>query len=140
MALPTTARAIIRPFRRDQKNDFANATGVAKYQARAGQILATKRTTTSTVGELRWRSDFGSRFHIIRHRKNTAILRELARYYAQEALADWDRRCIVMDCVLERVPSATDRERAVIVRVIFDVIDGGRVLARGLSATARIGG
>lgn len=134
------ARGLLRPFRRDQKNDFANARGASLFQSRAGQVLGTRASSVAGPGELRFRPNFGSRLHLLRHKKITPITRELARYYAQEALGNWDPRCRVTSCTVERNTRGASElaRRALVVHVSFDMVDpnSGNALARGLRASS----
>lgn len=133
-------RGLLRPFRRDQKNDFANGAGRELFQSRVGQILGTKCTSAVGPGELRWRPEFGSRLHLLRHKKITPINRELARFYAQEAIGRWDSRVVVTSCTLARNASAPAElaRRALVVNITFDVVSRGAVLAKGLTASTTL--
>lgn len=86
---------ILRPFIRDAKNDFANAGGSKLLASRIGQILGTKADSTAGPGELPWRTNFGSRIHLLRHRNNSDALAEFARVMILEALATWEKNVIV---------------------------------------------
>lgn len=117
-------RGILRPFERDQKNDFANAEGAALLASNCGQVLQTRK------GEVRWRTEFGSRLNLLRHRNQTMpVFDELAKVYATEALSRWEKRVRVtsVERLGTRVPSSTTAT----FRVIFDIVDksGRTVLA-----------
>ncbi len=142
MPIGTLARGLLRPFRRDQKNDFASGSGRELFQARASEVLGTRATSAFGPGELRWRPAFGSRLHLLRHKRITPITRELARFYAQEALGRWDRRCVVTSCTVDKNAAAATEQarRSLIVHITFAIVDrrvagSGQVLATGLTAS-----
>jgi phage baseplate assembly protein W len=82
-------RALIRPLRRNGISDFASATGKRRLEAAMGQLFGTRCDSARQQGELPWRTDFGSRLHLIRHQNNDVVLAELARTYVVEALERW---------------------------------------------------
>lgn len=130
MGIPAFLGAgLIRPFRRDQKNDFANAAGLSLIETTAGQILGTRCDGPRSAGELPWRTEFGSRLFLLRHKPINSSTRELARFYAQECLQKWEPRIVVTGAKLSREPS---RPRALVIRVGFNAIDrnvaGNRVI------------
>lgn len=117
---------LLRPFQRDAKRDFANGGGRRLLSARIGQILGTKADTTASPGELPWRTDFGSRLHILRHRNNTEALAELARVIIVEALARWERNVIVT--AVEALELGEPRQ--LVLRVGYRLVDqSGAALA-----------
>lgn len=118
MALDFLGTGPTRPFRRDQ-NDFASATGIALLRARVGQILGTRCDTPISSGELPWRTEFGSKLHLLRHRRDTPVVRALARAWAQEALVQWEPRLIVKRAVL--LP--TKKPNVKVVDVTFGLVD-----------------
>ena len=86
-------RGLTRPFRRDQKLDFANDGGVGIIAANVGQILGTLCAGgASTGGELPWRTEFGSLLHILRLRNNDESLVEEAKAYVVDAIQRWEPR------------------------------------------------
>lgn len=118
-------RGLLRPFRRDKKNDFASGSGVALVVSNVGQVLGTKADSARSSGELPWRTDFGSRMHLLRHRNNKDSLRDLCAVYAIEALAKWEPRARVTRVTVETATKGT-----LVARVRFNVVDArGRVLA-----------
>ncbi len=103
---------VLRPFRRDEKQDFANATDRTLLRARLGQVLGTKAQTSSSTGrvvpgELRWRGSFGSRLHILRHRNLNEGFLEMAEVLAREAIAAWEPNVDVTE--VEEVNLGTPR-------------------------------
>jgi phage baseplate assembly protein W len=110
---------LLRPFVRDQKQDFANASGVDLVRACVGQILGTRASDDSGEhqGELEWRPDFGSKLYLLQHRKGP-LLSELARFYVVEALSRWEPRVTNI-----RAAAAFDRlERSLTVDLVYDII------------------
>jgi uncharacterized protein len=123
-------RGLLRPFLRDGKADFANADGLRLVMACVGQVLGTKADSVKAPGELPWRTDFGSRFHLLRHRNKTAQQETFAQLLAQEALDRWEPRVRVTATDIVPAPASP---RALIVRVKFDLVDRlGTTLMRGL--------
>lgn len=126
---------VLRPFRRDGKNDFANGGGLALIKAMIGQVLGTKAQGGGMPGEIPWRTTFGSRMHLLRHRNASASNDELARLYATEALAKWIPRVRVIDVAI--VNTGESNTQAIAVR--FDVLDKtGRAIAVDQETTVPI--
>ncbi len=110
---------LLRPFVRDQKQDFANAAGVDLVRACVGQILGTRASDDSGEhqGELEWKPDFGSKLYLLKHRRGP-LLSELARFYVVEALGRWEPRVTSI-----RAAAAFDRlERLLTVDLVYDII------------------
>ncbi len=115
-------RGVVRPFRRDDKNDFANAEGLALVQSCVGQIIAMRGSTVFLQGELEWDPDRGSLLHLLRHQKNTLVLQELARTYITDALRLWEPRVIVKRVLTSRDKGANGEETVLTIRLRYDVI------------------
>lgn len=127
---------LLRPFLRDQKNDFAAGSGADLVAACVGQVLGTKRTTPNGTGELPWRPEFGSALQELRQQNNDDVLGDLGVVYVGEALRRWEPRARVTSVTPRRNPDGS----ALVLDVRFDVIDArGRALARGLSVAATVG-
>lgn len=82
-------RNLLIPFRRDQKNDFASGTGGELLISKVTQVLMTDGSSNALGGELPWRTAFGSKLSLLRHRNNNEVLQALARVWIKEALARW---------------------------------------------------
>ena len=118
---------IIRPFTRNLKNDFTAAGGAELVRSALGQILGTEAESETTEGELEWRSEFGSRLHLLRHRKGF-VVQELGRAYILEAVRRWEPRIVIT-----KVEARFDRQqRAASFRVSANLIEenvpGNRVV------------
>lgn len=122
---------LLTPFQRDQKNDFANGGGLAVVRSDVSQALGIKAGTPNSAGEVPWRTNMGSRLHLLRHRNRNAAFPEIARVYASEALAQW-----VPAVSNVHVDQLIDRDkRTTTLRVNFDVVDrAGRVVASNIEA------
>jgi phage baseplate assembly protein W len=110
---------VTTPFQRDQKSDFANASGLANVKSCVGQILGTKAADPGHAekGELEWRSDFGSLLWLALHRKG-AVLEDLVRVRTVDALRRWEPRLVNV-----RTQTFFDRSRLLFVlRLRYDVI------------------
>lgn len=108
---------IIRPFQRDEKNDFANDGGVALVKSCIGQILGTRSSSQIMQGEIPWRPEFGSKFALLVHRKGPNS-RQVAKAYAQEAISRWEPRVRIVDAV----PEFDQNTRTMKVRISFQLI------------------
>ncbi|MCA9605664.1 MAG: hypothetical protein KC619_08725 [Myxococcales bacterium] len=82
-------RNLLVPFERDRVRDFASGTGYELRLAKMLQVLLTEGDTPQGSGEMPWRTAFGSGLHLLRHRNADAVLRELARVRARDALRRW---------------------------------------------------
>jgi uncharacterized protein len=82
-------RGILTPFRRDKKNDFASGIGDDLLKSQVIQVLMTEGDTPKSSGELPWRTSLGSAIHLARHHNNDAVIAELVRVYARDALKKW---------------------------------------------------
>jgi len=80
---------LLAPFRRDKKRDFASGNGEVLLASKVRQALLTEGTTPRSSGELPWRTSFGAGLALLRHQRNDAVLRELARVYVRDALKRW---------------------------------------------------
>jgi len=110
---------LLRPFVRDQKNDFANDNALPVVKACVGQVLGTRAGDDSGEhqGELEWRPDFGSKLYLLQHRKGPLLV-ELARFYTLEALTRWEPRVVNV-----RVDASFDpTQRLLILDLVYDVI------------------
>jgi len=130
---------IIRPFQRDKKNDFASAGGRRLVASAIGQILGTEAQSEVSRGELPWRTTFGSKVHILRHRKGPAQV-ELLRAYTQESIRRWEPRV----SHTRVVPVFDNTRRILSGKVRFDLITenqpGNQVVARGEEVEVSITG
>ncbi len=139
MAAPAfLGNGILRPFVRDQKNDFANGSALDLIRSTAGQILGTRCDGPKSRGELPWRGEFGSRLYLLRHKSINTTNRELARFYAQDALRRWEPRILVTKALLAK----DSTRRALIVQITFDVIArnvaGNRVIFSGVQVATTL--
>lgn len=82
-------RGILRPFQRDNINDYATGTGQVLLESTLGQLLGTRCAGNGSQGELPWRPEWGCRLYLLRHGTNDAVAAELARQYILEAVAKW---------------------------------------------------
>jgi uncharacterized protein len=80
---------LLIPFRRDKKRDFATGHGEALLASKVRQALLTEGATARSSGELPWRTSFGAGLALLRHQRNDAALKELARVYVRDALKRW---------------------------------------------------
>ena len=131
---------ILRPLRRDKKNDFATAGGEALVRSAVGQILGTMASSDFTQGELPWRTEFGSLIHLLRHQKNDAVLQELARVHVADALKRWEPRVQLTSVQVSR---ERDRgENVLALRIRYNIISanvpGNNVILAGVEQVVTV--
>jgi phage baseplate assembly protein W len=80
---------LLIPFRRDKKRDFASGSAEQLLASKVRQVLLTNSDTPRSGGQLPWRTAFGSPLSLLRHRRNDAALKELARVHVRDALRRW---------------------------------------------------
>lgn len=107
-------RGLVLPFQRDQKIDFANGEGVEVLRSQIRQVLGTRAQSVAGGGEVPWRTAFGSRLHLLRHRPMTVGTLEIARSYILEAIAQW-----VPDVVVTNVEPIVVPPTTLVLRIKF---------------------
>lgn len=132
-----TGRGLLRPFRRDQKRDFASGTGAELVAAQLGQVLGTIASSEVTGGELPWRTEFGSLLHLLRLSNADPALVEEARAFVALAIQRWLPRVRVLD--IELVPAQIDS--ALILRITWSLRAEGseRLVVTGLETEIALG-
>jgi uncharacterized protein len=137
MANEFLGNGLLRPFRRDQKADFAAAGGEEVIKSAVGQVLGTMGSSDFTQGEIAWRTEFGSLLHLLRHQKNDSVLQELARVYVVDALKRWEPRVQVTSVQVTR--ERLDGENVLAIRLKYNVIStntpGNNVILSGVEQT-----
>ena len=104
MSIESIGHGIVTPFRRDGKGDFANAGGKTLLRSRVRQVIGVRGSTQFTQGEIPWRTDFGSAFDLLRHRKSQIVVNELGRVYARDAMR-WEPHADLTDVETSRLDS-----------------------------------
>ena len=103
---------LLIPFRRDKKRDFAVGSGEALLASKVRQALLTEGATARSSGELPWRTNFGAGLALLRHQRNDAALKELARVYVRAALTRWIPGATLVSLTVEQDgPAVTLRVR-----------------------------
>lgn len=110
---------IVIPFRRGVR-DIVSASGIELIRSSVRQILGTRASVGSLVGELPWRPDFGSKLWVLRNRLNDATLEGQAVAFVREALLQ-EPRVRITDVFVEREPFSEPNELRV--RVQYTIID-----------------
>lgn len=130
---------VMRPFRRDEKNDFAHLGGLELVKACVAQVILTRGASPDNPviqGELDWNPAFGSLLHLIRHKSGTLVRQEIARVYVVDALRRWEPRIRVKTVRVGDLPS---NPNALLLRVIYDVLstprNANQVLFRNVDQT-----
>lgn len=105
-------RNLLIPFRRDKKRDFAVGSGEALLASKVRQALLTEGATARSSGELPWRTNFGAGLALLRHQRNDAALKELARVYVRDTLTRWIPGATLVSLTVEQDgPAVTLRVR-----------------------------
>lgn len=137
-----TGRGLIRPFRRDDKNDFANAESVELVKACVGQILGMMGSSEISQGELEWDPERGSLTYLLRHQKNDLVLQELGRVYVIDALRRWEPRLLVRAASVTREKTDSGDETILLIRLLYDIIStnvpGNNVLVKDVKQTVTL--
>lgn len=134
---------LIRPFRRDEKSDFANASGADLVKSAVGLILGTRATSAQIAGELPWRPEFGSLLPTLRHSNNDDELQQIAQAFVVDALSRWEPRVRVTGFgTFRRSSVAGGVEDTLEVKVEYDIIDrnvpGNNVVLSGQQTTIEL--
>lgn len=115
---------LLRPFRRDEKNDFANGSGAELVKAAVGQVLGTRTSTATTIGELPWRPEFGSLLHTLRHSNNNDGLKQIAKGFVIDAIRRWEPRVRVTGFGINRKRSTPGGPEDILEIIVqYNVID-----------------
>lgn len=115
-------RGLLHPFQRDRRSDFVSGSGEALIRSAVAQILGTACASEFTPGEIPWRTEAGSLLNLLRHRRNDAVLQELARVYVVDALKRWEPRVRVTSVDVGR---EQDRgENALAIRLRYGIVTG----------------
>jgi phage baseplate assembly protein W len=139
MALEHLGYCAIAPFRRDKKRDFASAGGEELVRSAVMQVLGTVGASEFTQGELPWRTEFGSLLHILRHKKNDVVLRELARVYVRDALRRWEPRIVVTGMDIQHLdPDGNQLSIRLRYQIIQRNVPGNKVLLGPLEQTVEV--
>lgn len=130
-------RGVVSGFRR-ASNDIQTATGLDVIKNNMKQILGVRSGTQYTVGELPWRTEFGSQLHVIRHQNNGIVAQELARIHVVGAITRWAPRVLIKDVKITKEvgPSKNLGERPVMrIHVVYDIraTRGSLLVAKGES-------
>lgn len=134
-----TGRGLLRPFRRDRRQDFVSGHGVELVAAAVGQVLGTICASEQTSGELPWRTEFGSLLHLLRLSNASPALMEKARAFVALALDRWEPRARVTGVRIAQVQRAEGI--ALSIRVAWQLVAQGtdRVLVPGLETEIALG-
>lgn len=121
-------RGLLHPFQRDRRSDFVSGTGEALIRSAVAQVLGTMAASGFTPGELPWNTSFGSHLHLLRHKKNDALLQELARIHVVDALKRWEPRIRVASVQITR---ERDRgENVLSIRLRYSIVARGTAAGR----------
>jgi hypothetical protein len=95
-------RGITFPLRRDQKSDFANASGVEAMKSNMLLGLGTRAQTGESPGDVAWDGSIGSTLHLLEHRLGNPALDELARHYVVSSLRTIEPRARITSVRVRR--------------------------------------
>ena len=77
------------PFYRDKTRDFATAEGEDLLLSQLRLTLGVMSSGPKSLGELPWRTNFGSLLQQVRNKNNTSEVQALAEVYVRNALDRW---------------------------------------------------
>lgn len=117
---------LIRPFRRDEKNDFANAGGLDLVRACVGQILGMRGSNQRLQGELEWAPERGSLLYLLRHKGNDVVLQQLARVYVVDCLREFEPRVATRSVVVTREVGPGGVDNILLIKLVYDVLAAPR--------------
>lgn len=129
---------VARPFQRDGKGDFATKSGLALIEANIEQILGTISQGPRSVGECRWRPEFGCRLQRLRHQNNTEVLEEIGRIEVAQAIERWEPRCRLREVQVTRFGTPSEaNQNGLKIRIVWDLMsrNGKSVIAKGIKTT-----
>jgi len=114
---------ILRPFRRDERNDFSHGMSEELVKTAVGQVLGTRASNDRIVGEIPWNTEFGSLIDLLRHSNNDDTLQELGRLYVVEALQRWEPRVRLTRVDIFRTESVPGGgENVLNIELVYDII------------------
>lgn len=116
---------LIRPFRRDQKNDFANAGGVDLVKSCVGQILGMQGAAPENPllqGELDWDPTRGSLIYLLRHKTNDLVLTQLGRVYVVNTLKAFEPRVRVTSVNISKQPGPDGPDQILLIDLTYDIL------------------
>lgn len=131
-----SGRGILRPFRRGQNGDFEVGEGERLVRAAVGLVLGTVCASRETLGELPWRTEFGSLLALIRLQNNSTALQQLAREYIVDALRKWVPAARITDVFM-----STPQPDQLVLAIRYDVVDpaSSRVIVPGIQTAVQLG-
>lgn len=131
-----TKRGILAPFRRGA-SDFESGEGVKLINSWIAQVVGTRCSSSTTQGELLWRTDFGGLIPHARHRNNDDVLEALLNQWTVDAVARWIPGVRVTRTVLEQKKDPNGEETISSLRIFWQAIArGGQVLGSGDTSVA----
>ncbi len=113
---------LLRPFRRDEKNDFASAGSVELLKACVGQVLGMRGAGPTSAGELDWDPDRGSLLYLLRHQGSDLVLQQLGRVYVADALRRWEPRILLRKTRVSREAGPAGPDNVLSIRLTYDVL------------------
>lgn len=133
---------IIRPFQRDEKNDFANAGGVELVKSCVGQILGMRGSNLKLQGELDWDPQRGSLLWLLRQKGNDTVLGQLGRLYVIDCLKRYEPRVAVRSVRVSREAGPNGPDNVLLILLKYDVLaapgPGNQVLFPNVDQTVTL--
>lgn len=130
---------LTRPFRRDEKHDFACTGGLALVKSCVQQVLLTRCSNPDNPalqGEIDWAPERGSLLYLLRHKKNTLTDHARARIYVIDALRRWEPRVVLKNVSVEESQLSPN---VMLINLLYDVIStnlaANRVVYPGVDQT-----
>jgi phage baseplate assembly protein W len=124
-------RGLLTPLRRGAA-DFISGEGAALINSEIRQVLGTRCSSSTTQGELAWRTDFGSLIEHARWKNNDLVLEALLNQWVVDAIARWLKNVRITRTRLERKNDANGQETICSLRIWWEAVSrGGQVLGSG---------
>jgi phage baseplate assembly protein W len=114
---------LVVPFQRGP-SDFNASGSIEMIESSISQVLGVRARSARTGGELPWRSEFGSKFDLLRHKKAESLITlATARSFAIEAITRWLPE-IRLKSVEATVRKSVDgrTKNGILIRVSYDLV------------------
>lgn len=116
---------LLRPLRRDQKQDFASGGDVRLIKSAVGQILGTMSSAPGMQGEIPWRPEFGSQLYRMRMSLNDVELQAIGRRFVAEALTRWEPRIRIKRTHFTQHSVLPEINNVLAITVFYDIVGVG---------------
>ena len=109
---------VLLPFRRDNKNDFANGSGSELVKSSLFGILGALCAGPNNNGELAYNQKYGTLLKTLRHRNFDEATEALAIKYIVEGIKENEKRVRITKINVDR----RIKDRKFIIRLTYDIV------------------